>query len=99
MRQWLPMFPSITARLILGLTLGTTLVWCGAATYSSYISYHELNEAFDKGLYESAQRLLPLAVDSVQGNGRREAHEIYHYIEGRNEYLSFSRVRCGRLRS
>ena len=22
-------------------------LWCGAATYSSYISYHELNEAFD----------------------------------------------------
>jgi two-component system OmpR family sensor kinase len=84
-----PLAMSLTARLILGLTLGTTLLWCGAATYSSYISYHELDEAFDQGLHESAQRLLPLAIDSVQGSGRREAHEIYHYIEGRNEYLSF----------
>ena len=29
------MFPSITARLIVGLTLATTLIWCGAVTYSS----------------------------------------------------------------
>jgi two-component system OmpR family sensor kinase len=89
MRPWLNVFPSITARLFLGLTLGTTLLWCGAAAYSSYVSYHELYEAFDRGLQESAQRLLPLAVDGVQGNGRREAHEIYHYIEGRSEQLSF----------
>jgi len=92
------MFPSITARLIVGLTLATTLIWCGAVTYSSYISYHELDEAFDRGLHESAQRLLPLAVDSVEGNGRREAHEIHHYIEGRNEYLSFQlRDSAGRV--
>ena len=47
-----PVFISITARLIFGLTLGTTVMWIGAATYSSYISYHELNEAFDRACSE-----------------------------------------------
>lgn len=89
---------SITARLILGLTLGTTLLWCAAVSYSSYTSYHELDDAFDRGLHESAQRLLPLAADTVLGNGGREAHEIYHLIEERSGYLSFQlRDREGRI--
>jgi two-component system OmpR family sensor kinase len=91
-------FPSITARLIVGLTLATTLLWCGAVTYSSYTSYHELDETFDRTLRESAQHLLPLAADSMLGNGRRGAHEIYHFIEGRNEYFSFQlRDPAGRI--
>jgi two-component system, OmpR family, sensor kinase len=92
------LLPSITARLILGLTLATTLLWCGAVTYSSYISYHELDDTLDRALRESAQRLLPLAADSVLGNSRHDAHAIYHFIEERNEYLSFQlRDSAGRL--
>ncbi len=98
MRHRFAIFPSITARLILGLTLGTTILWCGAATYSSYLSYHELNEAFDHALHESAQRLLPLAADSVLGHEGHDARAIHHFIEGRNEYLSFQlRDASGRI--
>jgi len=98
MRPRFAIFPSITARLILGLTLGTTILWCGAATYSSYISYHELNEAFDHALHESAQRLLPLAADSALGHEGHDARAIHHFIEGRNEYLSFQlRDASGRI--
>jgi hypothetical protein len=50
-------FPSITARLIVGLTLGTTVLWCGAAAYSTYVSSKELNEAFDRALEEAAPRV------------------------------------------
>ena len=98
MRRRFAIFPSITARLILGLTLGTTILWFGAASYSSYISYHELNEAFDHALHESAQRLLPLAADSVLGHEGHDARAIHHFIEGRNEYLSFQlRDASGRI--
>lgn len=98
MRHRSAIFPSITARLILGLTLGTTILWCGAATYSSYISYHELNEAFDHALHKSAQRLLPLAADSALGHEGHDARAIHHFIEGRNEYLSFQlRDASGRI--
>ena len=45
------------------------MLWCVAGGYSTYISYHELNEAFDGALREAAQRLLPLAAE------RRSGHE------------------------
>lgn len=91
-------FPSITARLILGLTLGTTVLWCGAAAYSTYISYHELNEAFDRALQEAGRRLLPLAADNVLGHKDYDLRAIHHFIEGRKEYLSYQlRDASGRI--
>ena len=82
-------FPSVTARLILGLTLVTTVLWCGAASYSTLIFYHELNEAFDQTLQEAARRLLPLAADDVLGREQDDARATHDFIEGRKEYLSY----------
>ncbi len=84
--------PSITARLIVGLTLGTTVLWCGAAAYSTYVSSHELNEAFDRALQEAARRILPLAADDLSGREGDEHHEgraIRHFIEGSREYFNY----------
>lgn len=66
------LFRSITARLILGLTLATTVLWCAAAAYSIYISRSELAESFDRTLVETARHLLPLAADDL---ARHEAAE------------------------
>jgi two-component system OmpR family sensor kinase len=85
----LRMFPSIFARLILGLTLGTTVLWGGAALYSTYTSYHELNEAFDLALQEVATRLLPLAADDVIGHEDDDARAITHFDESRKQYVSY----------
>jgi two-component system, OmpR family, sensor kinase len=82
-------FPSITTRLIIGLTLGTTLLWCAAAAYSTYVSRHELNEAFDRALEEAARRILPLAADDVLGHETDDGHAIQHFIEGSREYFSY----------
>jgi two-component system, OmpR family, sensor kinase len=91
-------FPSITARLILGLTLGTTLLWCGAAAYSTYVSRHELNEAFDRALEEAARRILPLALDDVLGHETDDGHAIQHFIDGSREYFSYQlRDSSGRI--
>ena len=91
--------PSITARLILGLTLATTALWCGAAAaYSTYVSFHELNEAFDRALQEAGRRLLPLAAEDVLGHEDDDAGAIHHFIEGRGEYLSYQlRNSAGRV--
>ena len=89
MRRGLRLFPSITAKLILGLTVITTVLWCGAAAYSTMISYRELNEAFDQTLLEAARRLLPLAADDVLGHERDDARATHDFIEGRKEYLSY----------
>src|SRR5581483_9567658 len=103
----LRIFPSITARLILGLTLGTTVLWCAAAAYSTYISYQELNEAFDRALQEAGRRLLPLAADNVRGREGNDSRAIRrrseernedHRNEEREEYLSYQlRDASGRI--
>jgi len=98
MPQQFKFLSSITARLIITLTLGTTLIWCGAAAYSTYVSYHELNEAFDHALEEAGRRLLPLAEDDVLGHEEDDGRAVQRSTEGRNEYLSYQlRDAAGRV--
>jgi two-component system OmpR family sensor kinase len=69
--------PSIALRLALGLTAGMALLWIGAAAISVGVMQHELNEAYDDSLQQSAQRLLPLAIRDL-----RERHGILRLIVG-----------------
>lgn len=57
---------SLQRRLGLGLTLAVTLLWLGATLSAGLVIRHELNEAFDSTLVETAQRLLPLAVVALK---------------------------------
>jgi two-component system OmpR family sensor kinase len=54
--------PSIAWRLAIGLSAFTGLLWLGAATIAGTVLEHELNEAFDEGMRQSALRLLPLVI-------------------------------------
>ncbi len=47
----------MTIRLIAGLTTAASLLWCVAVGFSSYVSYRELNSAFDRALREVAAAL------------------------------------------
>lgn len=58
--------PSIAMRLALGLTIGMALLWIGAAAISVSVMQHELDEARDEGLRQSALRLLPLALHDLR---------------------------------
>jgi two-component system OmpR family sensor kinase len=70
---------SITGRLVLVLTLGTTILWLIAAMISSSVLQHELNESFDRALTETAHRLLPLAIDGIQDRDEPpDGQEIQH---------------------
>ena len=80
---------SLTARLTLSLVFGTTLLWIAAASYATYTSYHELDEAFDGALQEAAQRLLPLAEREALGHEHEESRPMRRFHGGRREYLSF----------
>lgn len=62
--------PSIAWRLAIGLSAFTGLLWLCAAAISGSVMEHELNEAFDEGMRQSALRLLPLAIYNARG-----AHE------------------------
>ena len=80
---------SITARLTLSLVFGTTLLWIVAASYATYTSYHELDEAFDGALREAAQRLLPFAEREALGHEHEDSRPMRRFHGGRREYLSF----------
>jgi len=84
---------SLQKRLSLGLTLGMTLLWVGATVGAWLVVQHELDEAFDSALEETAQRILPLAVLEV--SNRKELREEQHIATlgiAHKEYLTY-RVR------
>lgn len=62
---------SIALRLALLLTLVTGVFWLGAAAVSTAVLQHELQEAFDQSLSQSAYRLLPLALHDLREPGER----------------------------
>ena len=61
---------SLQGRLGIGLTLGVTLLWLAATLASGWVLRHELYEAFDSGMEETAQRILPLAVTEILNRER-----------------------------
>jgi two-component system OmpR family sensor kinase len=80
---------SITGRLILSLTLGTAVFWSVAAIGTTYVFNEELNETFDLALRETAQRLLPLAIDDVASRGDHEPRALAHSLTPGVEYLNY----------
>ncbi len=63
---------SIALRLALWLSIGTAVFWIGAAAISTVVLQHELQEAFDDTLSQSAYRLLPLALHDLREPDERE---------------------------
>lgn len=56
---------SLQKRLSVGLAIGVTIMWVFATIGTGLVVRHELDEAFDSALQETAQRLLPLAVTDI----------------------------------
>lgn len=80
---------SLQKRLGLGLTLGMTLLWLGATVCAWLVVQHELDEAFDSALEETAQRILPLAVLEI--SNREAPREAQHVatLKMHKEYLTY----------
>ena len=56
---------SLQRRLLLALGVLLTLLWLGTAAVTALLARHAMEEVFDAGLQETAQRILPLAVAEV----------------------------------
>jgi two-component system OmpR family sensor kinase len=86
---------SLTGWLIVALTAGAAALWLLAASLAANSLRLSLDNAFDGGLRETAERLLPLALDGYRdelgehGDGERDAHEIPLYEEGGAEYIVY----------
>lgn len=80
---------SLQIRLGLGLTLGMTVLWLVATVGAWLVVRHELNEAFDSALEETAQRILPLAVLEI--SNREEPRTAQHIatLKTHKEYLTY----------
>lgn len=70
---------SIAARLILWLTLGTTLLWCIGAGWATLSSYRELGETLDQSMQQMAERLLALGRDDLLGHEDDDARVISEF--------------------
>ncbi len=78
---------SLQRRLGIGLAIGVTVMWLVGTLAAGIIIRHELDEAFDSALQETAQRLLPLAVLDIIG--RDTATPQAHHVAAIGEHEEF----------
>jgi two-component system OmpR family sensor kinase len=86
---------SLQKHLVYGLTLGITVLWLIATTVSGLIAQHELNEAFDNAMQETAQRILPLAVLDILNREDTSTLQRVSSLNSKQEGFSYL-VRDGR---
>lgn len=93
--------PSMTRRLILSLTLVMTCLWLLAVGLGLVVMEEELAEIFDGTLQDTAERLVPLAVDDLDHRGSPGAAPQQLQTassSGDHEYLVYQvRDRTGRV--
>ena len=91
---------SLSRRLIVSLTISLGALWLIAATLAGWAAVHETNEIFDSALQETAQRLLPLALDDLDESDEHDGRAIDDAttFRGHQEYLIYQfRDRAGRV--
>ncbi len=93
MRNW-----SLSRRLVFQLTLGLGLLWLGAVGISTIVLWHEIDEALDSALQETAQRLLPLILYDIDEHEELDGERTLGAdTEDHHEYILYQ-VRDGRGR-
>jgi two-component system OmpR family sensor kinase len=83
---------SLQKRLVLGLTLVMTVLWLVATVITGRVVQHELDEAFDSALQETAHRILPLAILEIYNRDDETGPQRIAPLNTEQEYLSY-RVR------
>jgi len=95
--------PSLTRRLIWMLTLAAVVLWLLSALLAANTLRARLNDAFDGGLKETAERIVALAVDNLRDDpGDAQEHdggrEIPLLDDGGGEYIVYQvRARDGTI--
>lgn len=76
----------------LGLSLGVllTALWIGVASLTAVLVRHAMEEVFDSGLQETAQRILPLAVADILGREEEGLTQRLAEIREHDELLTYA---------
>ena len=80
---------SLRRRLVIGLSVSVTALWLIGTAVSAFVVRHELDEAFDSALQETAQRILPLAVIDVLEQGDTGTARRISPLSHQEEYLIY----------
>jgi two-component system OmpR family sensor kinase len=80
---------SLQRRLALGLGFGIAIMWLGATLVAGFTVRHELDEAFDSAIQETAQRVLPLAVVDIINREGPIATQRIPLVRAHEEYLTY----------
>lgn len=80
---------SIQRRLAVGLAVFVLFLWLVATVASGFVVRHELDEAFDSSLQESAQRLLSLAVVDIMDHDDNGMPRTVSALGHHEEYLTY----------
>lgn len=80
---------SLRLRLAAGLAAGFALLWLAGVVASGLVVRHELDEAFDSALQETAQRLLPLAVTDIMDHEGELRERRVAALRPHDEYLTY----------
>ncbi|MFP1631930.1 ATP-binding protein [Zhengella sp. ZM62] len=80
---------SLQGRLGLSLGLALTVLWLLAATVTAVIVRGELDEVFDSALRETAERILPLAVNDIVGREDQGVTQRLAPIRDHDEFFTY----------
>ena len=89
---------SLQARLALVIGLGVAVLWLATAFITTATIRGEINEVFDSALEETAQRILPLAVQDLFGREDDGSEQLITTLREHDEFLTYViRDRQGRV--
>ncbi len=80
---------SLRTRLSYGLALGVAFMWLAGVLVCGLVVRHELDEAFDSALQETAQRLLPLAVIDILDHDGPLSERRVAPLRPHDEFLTY----------
>jgi len=80
---------SLQARLSISLGLLLTLLWIAAASVTALLLRGEINQVFDSALQETAERLLPLAVNNIVDREDDGVTQRLGALRQRDEYFTY----------
>ena len=89
---------SLQVRLALAIGLGVAVLWIATSLITAAVIRHEIDEVFDSALQETAQRILPLAIQEIFEREDDGTEQLITTLREHDEFLTYVvRNRAGRV--